>query len=158
MHMRLTADRPDAARHRSRELLVRTITIDEAAMWAETSARGWGETPELIAFIRDIGAVSVRARGTVCFLAEWNGEPIGAAALNIHDGVAVLAGASTDPAFRGRGAQAALLDARLRHAVAVGCDIGMMGALPGSASQRNGERQGYRIAYTRIKWQQRSSA
>jgi len=157
MHMRLTADRPDAARRQSPELVVRTITIDEANMWAETSARGWGETPELIAFIRDIGAVSVRARGTVCFIAEWNGEPIGAAALNIHDGVAVLAGASTDPAYRGRGAQAALLDARLRHAVAVGCDIGMMGALPGSASQRNGERQGYRIAYTRIKWQQRSS-
>ena len=28
----------------------------------------------------------------------------------------------------------------------------MMGALPGSASQRNGERHGFRIAYTRIKW------
>jgi len=41
----------------------------------------------------------------------------------------------------------------LRHAAAVGCDIAMMGALPGSASQRNGERQGFRIAYTRIKWQ-----
>jgi hypothetical protein len=28
----------------------------------------------------------------------------------------------------------------------------MMGALPGSASQRNAERNGFRIAYTRIKW------
>jgi len=27
-----------------------------------------------------------------------------------------------------------------------------MGALPGSASQRNAERNGFRIAYTRIKW------
>jgi hypothetical protein len=27
-----------------------------------------------------------------------------------------------------------------------------MGAAPGSASQRNAERQGFRIAYTRIKW------
>ena len=26
------------------------------------------------------------------------------------------------------------------------------GAAPGSASQRNAERQGFRIAYTRIKW------
>ena len=71
----------------------------------------------------------------------------------IHDGVAMLAGASTDPAFRGRGAQAALLDVRLAYAESAGCDIAMMGALPGSASQRNGERQGFRIAYTRIKWQ-----
>jgi hypothetical protein len=29
----------------------------------------------------------------------------------------------------------------------------MMVALPGSASQRNAERQGFRIAYTRTKWQ-----
>jgi len=27
-----------------------------------------------------------------------------------------------------------------------------MGALPGSPSQRNAERQGFRIAYTRNKW------
>jgi len=84
-------------------------------------------------------------------------QPIAAAALAIHDGVALLAGASTDPAFRGRGAQAALLSERLRHATAAGCDLAMMGALPGSASQRNAERQGFQIAYTRIKWQQRST-
>jgi hypothetical protein len=28
-----------------------------------------------------------------------------------------------------------------------------MGALPGSGSQRNAERNGFRIAYTRTKWQ-----
>lgn len=28
----------------------------------------------------------------------------------------------------------------------------MMGAQPGSASQRNAERQGFRVAYTRVKW------
>jgi len=66
-----------------------------------------------------------------------------------------LAGASTDPPFRGRGAQNALLAIRLRYAMSLGCDLAMMGALPGSASQRNAERQGFRIAYTRIKWQKR---
>jgi hypothetical protein len=29
----------------------------------------------------------------------------------------------------------------------------MMGALPGSNSQRNAERNGFQIAYTRTKWQ-----
>jgi GNAT superfamily N-acetyltransferase len=152
MHMHLTTARPESDRSAAPELRVRTIDADDGRVWAETSARGWGETPELIAFIHEMGAVSVRAKGTVCFVAEWSGHPIAAAALNVHDGIALLAGASTDPAFRGRGAQAALLDARLRHAAGVGCDIAMMGALPGSASQRNGERQGFRIAYTRIKW------
>ncbi len=33
----------------------------------------------------------------------------------------------------------------------------MMGAQPGSTSQRNAEREGFRIVYTRIKWQLRST-
>ena len=60
--------------------------------------------------------------------------------------------ASTVPEGRKQGAQLALLDARLRYAAEHGCELAMMGALPGSASQRNAERQGFRIAYTRIKW------
>jgi len=73
--------------------------------------------------------------------------------MNIFDGVALLAGASTIPAGRKQGAQLALLDERLRYAAQHDCDIAMMCALPGSASQRNAERHGFRIAYTRIKWQ-----
>jgi hypothetical protein len=49
-------------------------------------------------------------------------------------------------------ANAAFVEARLRFAAERGCDLAMMGALPGSASQRNAERQGFRIAYTRTKW------
>jgi predicted acetyltransferase len=73
--------------------------------------------------------------------------------LNICEGVALMAGASTIPDARKQGAQLALLENRLRFAAEQGCDIAMMCALPGSASQRNAERQGFRIAYTRIKWQ-----
>lgn len=157
MHHRLTGHPDTPGVKMAQALSVRRIEPDEAQTWAETAARGWGDTPELGAFVLEFGAVSARSDGTVCFIAEWNGQPIAAAAVAIHDGVALLAGASTDPAFRGRGAQAAMLIARLNHAVSAGCDLAMMGALPGSASQRNGERQGFRIAYTRIKWQQRSA-
>src|SRR6185436_13093180 len=125
--------------------------------WAETAARGWSETPEAAAFIRDFGTVSATSEGATCFVAEWKGYPIAAAVVAVHDGVALLAGASTDPVYRGRGAQTLLLWSRLEYATALGCDVAMMGAWPGSASQRNGERQGFRIAYTRIKWQQRQS-
>jgi hypothetical protein len=45
-----------------------------------------------------------------------------------------------------------LLDSRLRYAAEQGCDIAMMCAQPGTPSQRNAERNGFRIAYTRIKW------
>jgi GNAT superfamily N-acetyltransferase len=155
MNLRLTSTRSAPRREPAPELRVRCIEPGEESLWAETAARGWSETPEAAAFIREFGDVSARAEGTVCFVAEWAGQPIAAAACAIHDGVALLAGASTDPPFRGRGAQAALLDARLTHAASLGCEIAMMGALPGSASQRNGERQGFRIAYTRIKWRLR---
>jgi GNAT superfamily N-acetyltransferase len=139
-------------------LHVRRVPPGEEARWAATSAGGWGETPELSAFMEGFGLVSARSEGTACWLAEWEGTPVAAAAMSMHGGVALLAGASTVPAWRGRGAQAALLQARLRHAAASGCDVAMMGAQPGSASQRNAERQGFRIGYTRIKWQLRAAA
>jgi hypothetical protein len=45
-----------------------------------------------------------------------------------------------------------LLEARLHFAADAGCNIAMLCAEPGSASQRNAERQGFRIAYSRTKW------
>lgn len=130
----------------------RTIAEGEVMAWAEASARGWGELPEVAAFMKDFGAVTGRSRGTTCFVAELQGEVVATGALVMHGGVALLAGASTIPAWRGRGAQSALLAARLRYAAEQGCDLAMMGAAPGSTSQTNAERQGFRIAYTRTKW------
>jgi GNAT superfamily N-acetyltransferase len=130
----------------------RIIDADEAELWSATAAEGWSETPGLGEFIHDLGRVTAAAHGTYAFLAELDGRPIGTGALAIHDGVALLAGASTIPSQRKQGAQKALLEARLRYAAQEGCDLATMGALPGSASQRNAERQGFRIAYTRIKW------
>ena len=50
------------------------------------------------------------------------------------------------------GLQSALLRERMRYAAERGCDLAMMVAEAGSESQRNAERQGFRIAYTRLKW------
>jgi hypothetical protein len=137
---------------RNEAIRVRAVGEDEYELWARTAARGWSEFAELADFIEDLSRVSAARSGAVSFLAELDGEPIATGALSIGEGVALLAGASTVPEGRRRGAQLALLDARLRHAAEQGCDIAMMCAAPGSASQRNAERQGFRIAYTRIKW------
>ena len=99
--------------------------------------------------------VSARKTSGHSFIAEFSGEAIAAGGLTIHAGVALFAGASTVPEGRRKGAQNALLTARLHFAVKNGCDIAMMCALPGGASQRNAERQGFRIAYTRMKWRKR---
>jgi hypothetical protein len=54
--------------------------------------------------------------------------------------------------MRRRGLQSALLQERMRYAFDHGCDLAVMGAEAGSGSQRNAERNGFRIAYTRMKW------
>ena len=63
-----------------------------------------------------------------------------------------MAGASTIPSARKQGAQLALLNARLRFAAEHGADLAMVVTAPGSASQRNAERQGFFPVYTRAKW------
>ena len=125
---------------------------DDLDLYAELAAEGWSEFPEVMPFIRDLARRSASAKGATPFLAEVDGRPAATGTLVIHDGVALLAGASTIPSARNRGAQRALLETRLAYAAAHGCDLAMMCAAPGSASQRNAERQGFRIAYTRIKW------
>jgi len=131
-------------------LTVRQVRMDEAVQYGKIAAQGWIEHPEVMPFIEGFAQLSLMA--AACFFAELDGMPIATAALFIHGGTALLAGASTIPGGRRRGAQNALLDARLRHAANQGCDLAMMVAAPGSASQRNAERQGFRIAYTRTKW------
>ena len=127
-------------------------------VWTETAARGWSEHEGVAEFMKDLGRVSVRTQGNACFLARMHGVPVAAGAVSIHEGTALLAGASTVPEARRQGAQLALLEHRLHHAVEHGCDLAVMCAQPGSASQRNAERHGFRIAYTRIKWRRRANA
>jgi Acetyltransferase (GNAT) family len=131
---------------------VRLIGPDDREVWVQTAVEGWSEFPELAGVMKGFCDVNVNRPGALSFLAELDGQPIATGAMSICEGVALLAGASTTPEARRQGAQLALLNCRLRYAAEQGCDIAMMGALPGSASQRNAERQGFRIAYTRIKW------
>ncbi|MGI8884838.1 MAG: hypothetical protein ACR2IA_11425 [Pyrinomonadaceae bacterium] len=131
----------------------RIIESGEEKLWAQTSAAGWvTEMPEHFEFMKEFGEIGARCAGAKSFLAEIENQPIAAGALFIYDGATLLAGASTVPEGRRQGAQSALLDARLRFAAENGCEIAMMGASPGSQSQRNGEKNGFRIAYTRTKW------
>jgi GNAT superfamily N-acetyltransferase len=155
---RPTAVAIDSAGPRDEQIVVRCTNPGEEDLWAETAAEGWGETAELAAFVRQLGKVAARSKGSLSLLAESAGQPIASASLGLGDRVAILAGASTIPSARNRGAQRALLQARLQIAAERGCDLVMMGAQPGSTSQRNAERQGFRIAYTRIKWHLRRLA
>ena len=131
---------------------VRLAGAGERAVWARTAAEGWREFPEFAPSMDSLMRVAASREDALCFLAELDGRPVAAGALAIHAGVALLAGASTVPEWRQRGAQRALLAGRLAYAAQAGCDLAMICAEPGGTSERNAGRQGFRIAYTRIKW------
>ena len=132
---------------------VRVAGPDEATLWSRISAEGWAhDHPEMSAILLELGQVTAARRQSVCFLAELDGVPGAAGVLSIHEGVALFAGSATVPALRRRGLQTALLEARMRYAFEHDCDLAMMVAWIGSNSQRNAERRGFQVAYTRTKW------
>jgi GNAT superfamily N-acetyltransferase len=144
------AERPEAPA--SPALRVRLMEAADRARWIETSVTGWSEDLQLAPSIRSVTEVACDNRAMTHFLVERDGEPIATGSMGIHEGVALLAGASTIPSARGLGAQAILLAARLAEARRRGCTVAMMVTTPGSTSQRNAERRGFRVAYTRTKW------
>jgi hypothetical protein len=133
---------------------VRVAGGGEAALWVRINARGWGrDDPGLMDFLGEFGPVAFAREHTVNFLAELDGQPGAAGGLTLHEGVALFAGAATVPEMRRHGLQAALLEARMGYAFEHGYELAMMVTEAGSQSQRNAERKGFRIAYTRTKWQ-----
>jgi GNAT superfamily N-acetyltransferase len=133
---------------------VRLAAPEETELWARIGARGWAhDHPELTEFLTEFGVLTAGREQTACFLGEVDGVPGAAGVLTVHEGVALFAGSSTVPELRRRGLQTALLHERMRYAFEQGCDLATMAALPGSESQRNAERRGFQIAYTRTKWQ-----
>ena len=142
------------AEDESPNISVRVAGPAEARLWGDVSARGWShDHPEFAEFLAELGQMTAAREHTACFLAEFDGIPGAAGALCLHEGVALFGGSATVPELRRRGLQSALLRERMRYAYNHGCDLAMMAAQPGSDSQRNAERAGFRIAYTRTKWQ-----
>jgi hypothetical protein len=152
MYRPISPDATDLPASGNDKINVRVVGADEHELWAQTATRGWSEFTEYADQIHDLSLVGAKREGARSFMAELEGQPIATGAMGIWEGVALLTGASTIPEGRRQGAQLALLGSRLRFAAGEGCDIAMMCAQPGSTSQRNAERHGFRIAYTRIKW------
>jgi hypothetical protein len=141
--------RLDASRNEA--IKVRVVEKSEVDLWALTASEGWSEFTEVANFMRELNHVVAYSKRP-SFIGELDGKPIATGRLTIEGNVALLAGASTIPAARRQGAQLAMLEDRLRYAAAQGCTIAMIVTEPGSGSQRNAERHGFRIAYTRTKW------
>ncbi|MEK6411107.1 MAG: GNAT family N-acetyltransferase [Acidobacteriota bacterium] len=134
------------------EVRVRRSAEDEAESYSLLVAKSFFETVEITPEFLSIFISCFYAAGSFFFMAEVDGVPAGGGMMSVHQGVASLGGTGTLPEFRNRGAQKALLLARLAVAAESGCDLAMVATAPGSISQRNVERQGFRVVYTRTKF------
>lgn len=123
------------------------ITVDSSLLFIDTVLRGFGmePTPEF----REMFSAMFEAGASEGFLARCDGEVAGGAGLFRHGGAALFAGDGTLEAMRGRRVQSSLIAHRLRLSQEAGCDLAVACTMTGTTSQRNYERAGFRIAYTK---------
>ena len=121
----------------------------EEELFFRTMLAGFMETEE-------VPAEAIRMMRPLAFAAQhelmiaWLGdEPIGAATFAWADSV-MFGGSGVRLAYRRKGTQGALIRARLDRARELGCELACSNTLPGTASRRNMERNGYHVAYPKL--------
>ncbi len=128
---------------------VRIAEESDMILWADVLARSFFEHGAITAEEMEVGMKLFKKTDSPCYLAFLDGRPAAGAAMSFHDDLAILCGDGTPPEFRGRGVQTALIHARLSAAGSKGCLMATAATVPGSVSQRNYERAGFRVAYTK---------
>jgi len=142
--LRLSSYEPSGSR--SPAIDIHQVQEAECSLWAQTVI---GTTrPD------DPGVTLAQATfyrpGVLCYLATIQGEVAGGAALSITNGIGTFSFMGTVPAFRRRGVQHALIAERLAVAASQGCDLALCSTNPGNQSQRNVQRHGFSLAYTKV--------
>ncbi len=132
---------------------IQRVTDGEIDLWTLTVAQGFAEHFPVRQELLDVMRRFASGKNTECYLARFDGKVVGGATLAARGRIAGLFGASTLPAYRKHGVQTALLEKRMARAAELGCELAVSLAQPGSASQRNITRRGFRTLYTRVKFE-----
>jgi hypothetical protein len=130
---------------------VRRACPDEIDLWSHTVGCGFFETADLTTEEMDVGRAICAMPGALTYIASAeNGSPAGGGALAIHEGLATLFADSIIAQYRRQGLHRELILARLNEALVQSCDLATASTLPGSISQRNYERLGFQVVYTKV--------
>jgi GNAT superfamily N-acetyltransferase len=131
-----------------------TIATAESAeqrlAWGRLSAGAFEAPEEPSPEVLRLGEAMAARDDSTLLTGVVDGEDAGAGALWVDGELGWLLGDATLPHLRGRGVQSALLSARCALAEAAGCTLALTEARPGSTSQRNMERLGFSVVYTRV--------
>jgi len=101
---------------------------------------------------RGLMAPLYQMESALAFVATVENKPVacGTGLVIADHKVFALCGAGTLAEYRGRGLQTALLCARMAAALEAGCEYAVVVTQGGTASQRNVERLGFRVAYSKV--------
>jgi GNAT superfamily N-acetyltransferase len=88
----------------------------------------------------------------LAFVATKESKPVacGTGIVIAEHSIFALCGAGTLAPYRGRGLQTALLRSRISAAIHAGCEYAVVVTQGGTTSQRNAERLGFRVAYSKV--------
>lgn len=128
------------------QFTIQKIPSDEFAEWSKRIAMGFGYPDAREQFFHYINA-----QGITAFAVYDQGQIIAGATIAMHGSVCDLGVTSTLPLYRGKGLQKKLIAARLNFASQNGMEIATVTTEPGSVSDLNIQKVGFRSAYTRIK-------
>jgi GNAT superfamily N-acetyltransferase len=129
---------------------IRTAAAAESDLYARTVVSGFLSRKDLNEEELIVGKILFGMPHAKPLLAEIDGEIAGGCGLSIRNNLTSCFGDSTLPVFRGRGVHTAMICARIAEAIAAGCDLMTAGTQPGSQSQRNYQRLGFTVAYSKL--------
>jgi len=130
---------------------IRRSRVDEADTAGAIVERAFFPDGAPEAF-RGLIAPFYQMEGVLAFVASVQGKLVacGTGLVIPEHRVFALCGAGTTAEFRGRGLQTALLRARMAAASQAGCEYVVVVTQGGTTSQRNAERLGFRVAYSKV--------
>jgi hypothetical protein len=130
-------------------IVIEPVSEATVAAWRRTISQGFSD---VVPVSEDMFEGFALLPGSLAFLARIDGVIAGGCSGRIipEARIAALFGAATLPAYRHIGVQSALIARRLHEAAMASCEYAVVSTQPGSGSQRNMERRGFRVAYTKV--------
>ncbi len=135
---------PEPVHEPTTDLEVREIGVNDARDFGRIAGTAFGLAREAFGMVAGL----VGRPGWHMFMSFDGGTPAGTGALFVEDGVGWTEWGATDPGFRRRGSQTALLARRVNAAISLGCTL--IGTCTGEAvpgeeqhSYRNIQRAGF---------------
>ncbi|SES30964.1 GNAT family N-acetyltransferase [Psychrobacillus sp. OK032] len=130
-----------------------SLKRDDFDLFASIYVEGFGLPSFIRNGIKQNNEVLFDVPGWDFYVAYVKDMPAGIAVLFVQNEMATLAAAATLPEYRGMGVQSTLIQKRIQVAIKRGAKHITSEAAFGSASHRNMERAGLKLAYTKALWE-----